>query len=131
MISTSFEDSPVFNQMNNEEPLPYTDMPSANSINDSPDCLNDLSDDEYSDELYGFTSSDLTILRHTNRIIDLRISSRYRSPHDYNWNPDKPSIYLTKRKRNYPSASAPSHGIIPSVKSTNSSLHSVPKRIRH
>lgn len=112
-----------------EEPQAHVDLPPAQLINAPSECLHDKSDDDDDEELCGFTSNDPSILRHINRIIDLRISSRYRQPCDFNWNPDKPTTF-TKRKRNHPDTVSTVHDMIASVRSTNSPLHSVPKRIR-
>lgn len=128
MISTSLEDRSALHTMMIEEPQAYVDVPPDHLIHAPSDCLHD-SDDDDDDELFGFEKNDPSFLVNTNRMIDLRISNRYRRPCDFNWNPDKPIMFI-KRKRNHPDAVNSVHDMVASVRSTNTPFESVPKRIR-
>lgn len=109
--------------------LPYVDEPSNHEQSDCLDDGIDESDDGGTvDRLFGFPPNDSTFMLNVNRMIDLGMYNRYRSPKDYNWNQERSVTPI--RKRNYPSGimfSVATDGFTP-VKTAKITPKSVPTR---
>lgn len=96
LLSAGLGESLELDKIALDEPQAFMEVVRSGSSNEQLDDISMDSDDESTDDLYGFPRSDQTMLLTMNRILDLSTSLRYRSK-EFNWTADRSRLSTHKR----------------------------------
>lgn len=129
LISTSVEINLNYEKMDVDEQNAYIDVL---PVSEQPEDLDEYSDDEDINQLYGFTKSDSSIMLSLNRSMDLGNFYRdliFRTRSDTHWYPNRSTTPFGKR--NYADVINSVYSTCATDKTTNTGSFGVPKRRRH